>query len=222
MAVREGRFTQDSSEPLVEGTVRGTISHVVQVFWESGQQNPTKDTENILSILLSQQFRAYCNDDPKQVQQKALPFAVLDELAKRQVTDLDKAIVQLTISATFFACHSCEYLNIPRREMKRTKLLCLQNIRFFKEGHLLLALSDNLEFADSMAMTFKMQKNDQKHDTVIHGRTDDPVLCPVLQWAPLIKRTWTYPGTTEDTSVCTIWCQNRHEQITSHQVLASL
>ena len=42
--------------------------------------------------------------------------------------------------------------------MKRTKLLCLQNIRFFKDGCLLLALSDNLECADSVAVTFEMQK----------------------------------------------------------------
>ncbi len=125
MAVREGRFTQDCTKPLVEGTVRGAISHVVQAFWQSSQQNPTKDTDNMLSILLSRQFRAYCNNDPKQVQQKALLFAVLDELDKRQVTDLDKTIVQLTISAASFACRSCKYLHVPRREMKRTKLLCL-------------------------------------------------------------------------------------------------
>jgi hypothetical protein len=36
MAVREGRFTQDCTEPLVEGSVQGTISHVLQAFWESG------------------------------------------------------------------------------------------------------------------------------------------------------------------------------------------
>jgi hypothetical protein len=29
--------------------------------------------------------------------------------------------------------------------------------------------SENLESADSMAITFKMQKNQQKHDTVIHS-----------------------------------------------------
>jgi hypothetical protein len=71
----------------------------------------------MLSILLSQQFRAYRNDNPKQVQQKALPFAVLGELAKRQVTDLDKAIVHLTISTAFFTYCSCKYLNVPRREI---------------------------------------------------------------------------------------------------------
>ncbi len=79
-----------------------------------------------------------------------------------------------------------------------------------------------LEFADSVAVTFKRQKNDQKHDTVIHGRTDDPVLCPFLQWARLVNRIWKYPGTTEDTSVCMIWRHDRREQIISRQVITSL
>ena len=95
---------RNRAEPLVEGTVRGAISHVVQAFRESGRQNPTKDADNMLSVLLSRQFRSYRNDDPKEVQQKALPFCVLDELAKRQVSELDRAIAQLTISAAFFAC----------------------------------------------------------------------------------------------------------------------
>jgi hypothetical protein len=65
--------------------------------------------------------------------------------------------------------------------MKRTKLLRLHNIRFFKDGRLISVSLDNLELADNVAVTFKMQKNDHKHETVIHGRTDDPVLCPVKQ-----------------------------------------
>ncbi len=80
---------------------------------------------------------------------------------------MDKAIVQLTISAAFFACHSCEYLKVPCQDMKRMKLLCLQNIRFFKDEHLLSAPLDCLEWANSVAVTFKMQKHDSKHDTVI-------------------------------------------------------
>ena len=222
MAVREGRFTKDRTEPLVEGTVRGAISHVVQAFRESGRQNPTKDADNMLSVLLSRQFRSYRNDDPKEIQQKALSFIVLRELAKRQVSELDKAISQLTICAGFFACRSCEYLKVPRREMKRTKLLRLRNIRFFKDGRLISTPSENLEFADSVAVTFEMQKNDHKHETVIHGRTDDAILCPVKQWAQLVNRIWTYPGTTEETPVCTVWRRDRREQITSHQVIGSL
>jgi len=71
MAVREGQFLLNRTDALVEGTVRSAISHVVQAFRELGRQNPTKDTDNKLSVLLSRQFRAYRNDDPKEVQQKA-------------------------------------------------------------------------------------------------------------------------------------------------------
>jgi len=48
------------------------ISSVVQTFRSSGRQNPMKDADNELSILLSRQFRAFRNDDPKEKQQKAL------------------------------------------------------------------------------------------------------------------------------------------------------
>jgi len=142
----------------------------------SGRQNPTKDTDNELTILLSRQYRAFRNEHPKEKQQKALPFAVLDELAKRQVTDSDKSITQLTIGAVFFACRSCEYSNVPRREQKRMRLLCLRNIRFFRDGLLMPTQSDILESADSVAITFEMQKNDLRHATVIHGKTDNTVL----------------------------------------------
>jgi hypothetical protein len=53
MAVREGRFSRDCHEVLVEGTVRGAVLHVVQAFRAAGRQNPTKDKDHELSILLS-------------------------------------------------------------------------------------------------------------------------------------------------------------------------
>jgi hypothetical protein len=58
LAVREGRFLWEYHECLAEGTVQGTISHVVQAFREKGRLNPTKDTDSKLSILLWQ-FRTY-------------------------------------------------------------------------------------------------------------------------------------------------------------------
>jgi hypothetical protein len=67
-----------------------------------------------------------------------------------------------------------------------------------------------------------MQKNEDKHETVIHGLTNDPVLCSVKSWARLINQIWKYPGTKEDTSVCTVWNYARHEQIKSRQVITSL
>ncbi len=195
---------------------------MVQAFRTKGRPNPAKNIDNELSLLLSRQFCAYRNEDPKEKEQKALPFSVIYELSLWQVTNLDKAIVQLTIGAAFFACRSCKYSKVPRSEQKRTKLLCLRNIRFFKDRHLLLASSDNLELADSDATTFKMQKNDMKHKTVIHERTEDANLCPVLQWERLVHRIWTYPCVTEDKPVCTIWRHGRLKQITSRHTITAL
>jgi hypothetical protein len=222
MAVGEGQFLRDCHNVLVEGTVRGAVSHVVQTFRAAGRQNPTQDDDRELSILLSRQYRTYKNKDPQQKQEKALPFIVLDKLAKCQVTELDIALGQLAIGAAFFACHSCKYSTVPKREVRHTKLLCLQNIRFFKDGHLILAPSANLESADSIAITFKMQKNDSKYYPVIHGRMDDPVLCPVLQWAQPVNRIFSYPNTTCNTPVCAVWRHGRLDKIASMQVLLAL
>ena len=116
MAVREGRFSNKRHGVLAEGTVRGTISHVVQTFRATGRNNPTKDSDLELSTLLSRQLRALKNEDPKQEQQKALPFIVLDEVAKRSSTELEVALAQLSIGAAFFACRSCEYSKVPKGE----------------------------------------------------------------------------------------------------------
>jgi hypothetical protein len=75
MAVREGRFSLNHSDALVEGTIRGAISQVVQAFWESGRQNPTKDADNMLSVLLSRQFMSYRNEIPKKCNKR--PFLSL-------------------------------------------------------------------------------------------------------------------------------------------------
>ncbi len=187
----------------------------------SGQREdriPQNDRE--LSILLSRQYRTY--KDPQQKQQKALPFIVLKELAKRQVTELDIALGQLTIGAAFFTYCSCKHLTVPQKEERCTKLLCLQNSRFFKGGHLTPAPSADLESADSIPITFEMQKNDSKFDTVIHGQTDDPVLCPVLQWAQLVNRILSYPNTKCDTPVCAVWHHGRLDKITSTRIVGAL
>jgi hypothetical protein len=67
-----------------------------------------------------------------------------------------------------------------------------------------------------------MQKNDSKFDTVIHGRTDDLVLCPVLLWARLFNRILSYPNTTCNTPVCAVWRHGRLDKIASTQVMSAL
>ncbi len=67
-----------------------------------------------------------------------------------------------------------------------------------------------------------MQKNDQKHNTVIHGQMDDATLCPALQWACIVNQIRTYQGSTPDTPVCVVWHHDKLDNILSKHVLTAL
>ena len=86
MVLRCGRFSGSAYDTLAEGTVRGAVSYVAQTFRDKGRPNLTKDKDDELGRLLSCQFRAYKNEDPNPVQQKALPPCVLRELTKKTST----------------------------------------------------------------------------------------------------------------------------------------
>lgn len=222
MAVRGARFSGPSYDTLAEGTVRGTISFVAQTFRELDRPNPTRDEDGELGRLLSRQFRAYKNEDPNPVQQKALPFCVLKELAKKSATESQRAISQLGIGAIFFACRSCEYLKVPQAEKRRTDILRLRNIRFFKNGRETSHNSPWLEFADSVSITFEWQKKDERMDTVTHLASGDILLSPTRQWAALVRRIRAYPGATDDTPVSAVWRYGRIEHITSKEMVDAL
>ena len=221
MAMREGRFSGDYGQ-LAEGTVRSAISYVVSTFRENGRPNPTKDEDMELGWLLHRLYRAFKNDDPKVEHQKAAPLSVISELWKRQNTESERALAQLTVAAYFFACRSCEYLKVPQDEKRRTDILKLRNIRFFKNGKQVHAPSPDLSTADSVSLTFETQKNQEKFDTVTHGTTGHEFLCPVKQWAAVANRIWSYPGTSMDTPVSAVWRYDRIEHLTSQVLIDAL
>ena len=222
MALREGRFSRSAHDTLAESTIRNTISFVGTTFRQNGHPNPTLDEDRQLSMLLQRQFRAFRNKDPPPKQQAALPLAVLVERSKLQATETQKAIVQLSIVAFFFACRSCEYLKVPQADKRRTDILRLRCIRFFKDGVQLRHDSPRLEFADCVSVTFEKQKKDERNDTTTQIATDDSLLCPVKQWAAIVKRIWTYPGTTYDTKVSTVLREGVISHITSKMMIDAL
>ncbi len=168
MALRQGRFSQKSSEPLVESTIRSSISYVAQTFRENDRPNPTKDEDGELGRFLSRLFRAFKNQDPKPTQQKALPAVVLRQLSNMRFSESQIAIGELAIGAFFFACRSCEYLKVPAGEKKKIEILRLKDIRFFRDGSELQHSNLHLEFADSVSLHFSNQKNGVKNDIVTH------------------------------------------------------
>jgi hypothetical protein len=128
IALRQGQFLGPAHDTFALGTIQNTISDISATFQENGRPNSTKDDDLQLSFILHRQFRAFKNADPKEKQQKAIPAYVIAEIAKQKLTELQRAILQLTILAFFFARHSCKYVKVQQHEKRQTKILCLQNL----------------------------------------------------------------------------------------------
>jgi hypothetical protein len=90
--------------------------------------------------------------------------------------------------AIFFAMQSCEYLKVTQAKKQRTGILCLRNLRFFKDGKLIEHNDPQLEFSDCISITFEMQKKDEKNDTVTQRASGDINMCPVRMAAAIVRR----------------------------------
>ena len=222
LALREGRFSSSHYNTLAESTIRGSLGYVASTFRENGRANPTRDEDGELGRLLSRLFRAFKNADPKEEQQKAIPLIVILELAKLQKTATQKAITQLAIFAYFFACRSCEYLLVQQAEKRRTDILRLRNVRFWRRGKHMDHSDPELEYADSVSVTFEWQKNDERDDTVTQNSSGDVLLNATRQLAAIVKRIRNYPGATDDTPISAVWRNGVLDQISSDEMVTAL
>jgi len=74
------------------------------------------------------------NLDPGEKQQKALPVSVyrkLHEEAKQSNLPIDKRVAWLQTMAYFWCMRTCEYADTQGE--RRTKILCVRNLRFFDD-----------------------------------------------------------------------------------------
>ncbi len=125
MAIHEGRFSRLGDGPLAKKSVKGSVNAVAATFQENGREDPHRDAERHVGQLLQQQLRSYTKDDPKEIQQKALPVCVYHLILFSPATELRCAIDKLAAAAHFWAMRSCEYSKVLRAEKQQTKQLCL-------------------------------------------------------------------------------------------------
>jgi hypothetical protein len=160
--------------------------------------NPTyvPGTEE-LHPALSRQFKEMRNQDPGEKQQRALPVCVYREFHRMAAdtnlspaSDLDKVLAQLLTLAFFFCMRSCEYSDVQGE--RRTKLLCVRNLRFFtSDNRDITNDTENLHFAETVTITFEFQKRDVRNDIISHQQSRDTHgtgdMCPVRAAVHLIQ-----------------------------------
>jgi hypothetical protein len=185
-------------------SIRAALDAVAATFRANGHPSPIHDPVTFrLAFILQRQLKGYTNTDPGEKPQKAITPQVLRELTTIRHTTLDEAVSQLTVGAFFFAMRSCEYCKVPNSTERRTKLLTLKNVRFFRHRRALHHSDPALHLADSTSITFEYQKNDERDVTITMHRTGDSTLCPVTAWASIVRRVRALPGTDDLSPVCT-------------------
>jgi hypothetical protein len=142
--------------------------------------------------------------DLKEVQEKAIPLKVISLIECVRGTEIQRATGQLIIEAFFYACLSCDYLKVQGPEDKKTKQLALGNLAFYKDNKRIPNSSSNLSSSNRLAITFEMQKNGRKLNTITQWKTNDPILYPVVQWAALVTRISAYNGASDATPVSAV------------------
>ncbi len=131
MVLRKGRFLQLANAPPASKTVHGAINHVAASFRSHVYPNPSLNEHGSLDWNLSCQLRSYKLADPKEWKQKAIPLNVISLIAQGASTAKQRVVAEVIIGAFFFACQSCEYLQVQNPCMKQTKILTLDNIKFY-------------------------------------------------------------------------------------------
>jgi hypothetical protein len=129
----------------------------------------------------------------------AISGSVLCEFYRLSLSCIDKARCELFLSAFFFAMRSCEYFTVSGK--RKTKLLCIKNIRFFRGRRPINHADPHLHLSTAVSITFEEQKRGTKSDTITHHCTSDPLLCPVKIWCKIVRRISSYPASSQDTTV---------------------
>jgi hypothetical protein len=114
----------------------------------ANRPDPRLDQDGRPSFLLLPQLQGYKKFDPPEKQQVALTGTILRELSNLALTKIEKAMCDLFTGAFFFAMRSCKYQKVSGK--RRTKIIELGNIRFFKGRRELTHSDKNLKKADSV------------------------------------------------------------------------
>ncbi len=204
-SVRQGNYTRgrDADNPLLGTTAKEHVEQVAAAFVAADRPDPRLDRFGNHSKLLRRQYKGYENLDRPTKHEKALTAPVFIRMWELAETPKEKHLARLAIGAFYHAMRSCEYLKVQGE--RRTKVLCLHNLRFFRGLRELSHDDPDLPYADAISITFNHQKTDVRDATITMYRTGRTILCPVRAWAAIVQSIKNLPGSTKNTPVCSLF-----------------
>jgi hypothetical protein len=211
-AIRSNHFNPGKRDPIKSDHCKSAINFMAQAYRMAGHEDPTLNANGKPSFILQRQFRHFSNTDKPPTQQAAVTGSILRKFHQLTTTNLEKTMCDLFIGAFFFAMRSCEYLSVTG--IRRTKLLQVNNIRFFKSKRELDHSDKQLHQADTISITFEFQKKDTKNDTITQNKSTNTLLFPVKIWSRIIKCLINQKETNQNTTVNIYYSEGKRYKIT--------
>jgi len=179
--IRDGRLSA-RGQPVRSGTVADALLFVAQAHTMLGAPDPRRLVQGgQIDPRLSRQLRGYTKQDPPPARVKPIPVQILRlacQLAEAVNSDESLAAADMTWLAFFFLLRPGEYTS-PAEDSHPFRL---EDIRLWRNEQCLsycTATEADMSSATFVALVFTTQKNGVKGETIGHGRSDDPVACPV-------------------------------------------
>ena len=181
---RTGRLAP-GGKPVRSRTVEDALRHVAQAFSRLGSPDPRLNAFGDIDFRITALLQAWKRTDPAPSRVKPLPLVVLRQavqLAHAPHSALAlQACADCLIFAFYFLLRPGEYSGTP--SAGTDDLFRLQDVGLWV-GHRrldpLTCRDPELLAATFATLTFTNQKNGVRGETLGHGRSGHPFLCPVL------------------------------------------
>ena len=171
--------------PVRARTVEDAIRTIGQAYARLGSPDPRLNLHGDLDFRLSSLYRAWQRDDAPPTRVKPLPLSVVGHvwtMAAAEDTADAHAAAQTLVIGFYFLLRPGEYLGAPRASNPHGSLFRLADVQFWLGSRALcpLTCSDaDLLASTFVCLTFTNQKNGVRNETIGHGRSGHPHLCPV-------------------------------------------
>ena len=156
-----------------------------QAYARMGTHDPRLNSHGEVDMRLTSLYRAWKRDDEPPKRVKPLPLTVVSQVnsaAQHESTASALAAADCLVLGFYFLLRPGEYLGVPPQG-RPGPLFRLGDVQFWIGSRALSTLTcpiADLLGATFVTLTFTEQKNGVRNETVGHGRSGHPHLCPVL------------------------------------------
>ncbi|KAI2513453.1 hypothetical protein MHU86_927 [Fragilaria crotonensis] len=166
-------------------TVEDALRAVGQAYAGMGAADPRLNAHGDVDFRLTTLFQSWKKDDPPPSRVKPLPLPVVARVwAQAQLepaTAAAQAAADCLVLGFYFLLRPGEYLGTPRHPTGGP-LFRLRDVQLWIGTRALDTLTcspTELLAATFVCLTFREQKNGVRNETIGHGRSGHPHLCPV-------------------------------------------